>query len=71
MKVLNKPDETWSTMSGCLGCETLVQLFLIDLRYVYDQRDGDAVTWNCPTCKRRNWISATLVPSNLHHLILH
>mgnify|MGYP001174058389 CR=1 FL=1 len=69
MKILKLPNTNWAFETGC-RCGTRVELELSDFKkYEPDQRDGDAVVWQCPTCKYDNWLSVSLIPNNLHHLL--
>lgn len=65
MRVLKKPSVAdWSMESECRGgCGTYVELGARDLAFVPDHRDGNAVTWMCPTCGHTTWIAATKVPA--------
>lgn len=67
MKVLKVPGDGWTKKTTCGKCKTHVELVLADLRYVNDQRDGDAVVWRCPTCQREIWSNTTFVPKHLHN----
>lgn len=69
MKVL-KTKKKWNKKFTCSHCETRVQVEASDFeRIVYDDRDGNAVVFTCPTCKREQWISIDLIPASQHHLL--
>lgn len=40
----------------CTHCKTLFAFRRDEARKSFDQRDGDALVINCPTCKREAWI---------------
>jgi hypothetical protein len=58
MRIIRKPEEPQEFESSCKECGTVVALSASDLCCVYDQRDGNAVVWTCPTCNRDNWINS-------------
>ena len=63
MKIIKKYDTaTWSYNFTCSSCETEMEVEKSDLKYVYDFRDGDYVTFSCPTCKRDACLIAKFLP---------
>lgn len=39
----------------CPQCETVARFEKKEGREVFDQRDGDALVFNCPECKKELW----------------
>lgn len=72
MKILSKPATVaeWKMENTCNNCQTKVELQLQDFKtYVSDQRDGDAVTYECPTCNKLVWLDAKCVPQWMRKMI--
>lgn len=52
MKIIAVPsDVPWVKKHECSTCETVVELSLSDLTLHDDQREGEWLTYECPTCK--------------------
>lgn len=62
MKILSKPKKNAKYRDTCDGCSVRVELEKADTSYRSDPRDGDAVVWKCPECKRENWVSVNVLP---------
>lgn len=60
MKVLKKGalPETKVYQVECNHCGTVVEFQRGEARYSVDQRDGDALVVDCPTCQRQIWTAA-------------
>lgn len=63
MKAIRANDgKDWKYTCACVECEWVLEIEASDLRYVYDQRDGAAVVFQCSVCRRENWRNASIVP---------
>ena len=62
MKILYKPDP-WVPFESTCKCTTKVALDPPDVIYTPDTRDGDVISWKCPTCKSSVWVAASVVPT--------
>lgn len=70
MKVLKSPaDKPWQMESDCVQCGTVVELEIGDVKGHSDSREGDYVSWDCPTCRRSNTIAMKFIPPGYHHQI--
>jgi len=49
----------------CSNCRTIFEFEQREGRVVYDQRDGNAVVINCPTCNKEVWKSLRTPTGNL------
>jgi RNase P subunit RPR2 len=49
-------DRTYS--AACGNCKSLLRFKRSEAEYVSDQRDGDAVTIECPVCKSKVFVAA-------------
>lgn len=68
MKILSEPSKKWTHETACQTCNTRLELEMEDFsRTVYDQRDGDAAIFKCPTCGRENWVDLHIIPRHLHY----
>lgn len=41
----------------CRNCKTVAVAEKHEGRYVADQRDGDAIVFNCPVCAKECWVN--------------
>jgi hypothetical protein len=62
MRVIQRPYQKTELESDCQECSTRVALLPEDCDVVFDQRDGVAVKWQCPTCNRFNWVATSVMP---------
>lgn len=62
MRIVKAPVQVKEFETSCQDCDTVVALEARDCTYMSDQRDGNAVKWKCPTCKRENWVAVSVVP---------
>lgn len=64
MKVIKHGKAAGTLKSECQdpSCECQVELSPNDCRSVPDDRDGAAIVWTCPDCKRDNWVATSTVP---------
>jgi len=64
MKIIMAGKQAGAIQQTCQDstCEAVVELEPSDCRLEPDCRDGDAITWRCPTCQRANWVNVDLVP---------
>lgn len=46
-------------------CRAVLEVSAADLTYRHDSRDGDAVSFVCPECKREEWVSVDLIPQSI------
>lgn len=71
MKVISVPEiKNWVKKATCLTCETIVELEISDFYgYHSEQRDGESCKWNCPTCKKVNFVAIDNYPRYVKHLI--
>ncbi len=46
-------------------CGAVLEVSAPDLTYRHDSRDGDAVTFACPECRREEWVDVTLIPESI------
>lgn len=60
MRVIKQPDPVKEMESKCDYCRTVVGCLPEDCRYFSDQRDGDAVVWECPTCRKTNYVATCI-----------
>lgn len=69
MRIIDEPSKKpWALETQCGTCQTRLEVEVGDFkRTVYDQRDGNAAVFACPTCGRSNWVDLSLVPRHLHH----
>ena len=63
MKILWTPPSWVPQPVSCKHCGTCVELDPTDVIYKSDRRDGNAVAWKCPTCKKEHWIAEGIIPS--------
>jgi len=62
MKIIRQPKPPMKEVEcTCQECETVVSCEPKDFTYFSDQRDGDALKWQCPTCHRDNYVAVTVV----------
>ncbi len=59
MKIISpgKIPEEKSCEWTCKNCKAIIEAKVSEGRFVYDQRDGDAVVFICPQCEINNWVS--------------
>jgi len=60
-----REQSSWKHEYDCVGCSSKLEITAGDLSFVADSRDGNAYTFDCPVCKRQNWIAASLVPRGI------
>ena len=67
MRIIKAPAQPREFETTCQDpkCKTEVALEANDLTFRADPRDGNAVSWLCPTCGRDNWVDVKLVPANI------
>lgn len=46
-------------------CGAVLEVSASDLAYRSDPRDGDAVSFVCPECKREEWVAVSLIPQSI------
>lgn len=49
---------------SCSGCDSLLEVRKDELTPQHDPRDGDAYTFVCCVCQKKNWVDARLVVRN-------
>jgi len=70
MRIISVPKPNPEYKSTCGDCGTKVALLPTDTTFISDKRDGDAISWDCPTCNQVNWISVTILPKPFYRLVL-
>lgn len=51
------PDSEKLAEFSCGDCRTTMRAKKSDGDYIFDQRDGDAIKFKCPVCKRDIWVN--------------
>lgn len=60
-----KPASGPKTKQFKCRCGATLEVNASDLTYRNDTRDGDAVTFVCPECKREEWVAVELIPQSI------
>jgi hypothetical protein len=63
MKILYNAllDTSPTEQRTCQGCHSKLELEPSDYTYTYDNRDGNALIYECPVCQKNNWVDVRVV----------
>lgn len=61
MKTIRGPKDPGVNEIECDKCHALMECTAGELRFVSDQRDGDAYVMKCPHCQHETWVAADLI----------
>ncbi len=66
MKIIESSwDKPWDAEYSCTGCASKLEVQVSDLKLVSDCRDGDAAVFQCPVCKKDNWLAMSTLPKHV------
>lgn len=62
VRVLKSPKVPRPYRFVCVGCNAKLEAQPGEGRFVAGDRDGDAIVFTCPECRRQNWVAASILP---------